>query len=103
MRTSTSERVDVPPPTDGPPRCPGRRTLDSSTTHPRDTEMTAVDPHAPAGATRTETDSMGPVQVPVDHYWGAQTQRSLHHFAISRDTMPAVSYTHLTLPTIYSV
>ena len=62
MRTSTSERVDVPPPTDGPPRCPGRRTLDPSTTHPRDTEMTAVDPHAPAGATRTETDSMGPVE-----------------------------------------
>jgi hypothetical protein len=56
--------------------------------HPRDTEMNAVDPHAPAGATRTETDSMGPVQVPADHYWGAQTQRSLHHFAISRDTMP---------------
>jgi fumarate hydratase class II len=50
--------------------------------------MTAVDPTAPAGPTRTETDSMGPVEVPADHYWGAQTQRSLHHFAISRDTMP---------------
>jgi fumarate hydratase class II len=50
--------------------------------------MTAVDPTAPAGPTRTETDSMGPVRVPADHYWGAQTQRSLHHFAISRDTMP---------------
>jgi fumarate hydratase, class II len=34
------------------------------------------------GATRTETDSMGAVEVPVDRYWGAQTQRSLHHFAI---------------------
>jgi fumarate hydratase class II len=33
-------------------------------------------------ATRTETDSMGAVEVPVDRYWGAQTQRSLHHFAI---------------------
>ena len=31
---------------------------------------------------RTETDSMGPVEVPADRYWGAQTQRSLHHFAI---------------------
>jgi fumarate hydratase class II len=51
--------------------------------------MTAVDPHAPASAaTRTETDSMGPIEVPAEHYWGAQTQRSLHHFAISRDTMP---------------
>ena len=58
-----------------------------NSTHPRD-EMTAVDPHAPAGATRTESDSMGPIEVPADHYWGAQTQRSLHHFAISRDTMP---------------
>jgi fumarate hydratase class II len=50
--------------------------------------MTAVDPHAGVAATRTETDSMGPIEVPADHYWGAQTQRSLHHFAISRDTMP---------------
>ena len=32
---------------------------------------------------------MGPIEVPADHHWGAQTQRSLHHFAISRDTMPA--------------
>ena len=34
------------------------------------------------GATRTEFDSMGPMEVPADRYWGAQTQRSLHHFAI---------------------
>ncbi len=34
------------------------------------------------GPTRTETDSMGAVEVPADRYWGAQTQRSLHHFAI---------------------
>ncbi len=34
------------------------------------------------GATRTETDSMGAVEVPADRYWGAQTERSLHHFAI---------------------
>ena len=33
-------------------------------------------------STRTETDSMGPIEVPADRYWGAQTQRSLHHFAI---------------------
>ncbi len=32
--------------------------------------------------TRTETDSMGAIEVPADRYWGAQTQRSLHHFAI---------------------
>ena len=43
------------------------------------------------GATRTETDSMGAVEVPADRYWGAQTQRSLHHFAIgdpSAERMP---------------
>jgi fumarate hydratase class II len=41
---------------------------------------------------RTETDSLGPIEVPVDRYWGAQTQRSLHHFAIgdpAADRMPA--------------
>src|SRR5690606_6044064 len=31
---------------------------------------------------RTETDSMGAVQVPADRLWGAQTQRSIHHFPI---------------------
>jgi fumarate hydratase class II len=38
--------------------------------------------------TRTETDSMGAIEVPADHYWGAQTERSLHHFAIGEDRMP---------------
>ena len=38
--------------------------------------------------TRTETDSMGAVQVNSDRYWGAQTQRSLKYFAIAEDTMP---------------
>jgi fumarate hydratase class II len=38
--------------------------------------------------TRTETDSMGAIEVPAHHYWGAQTQRSLHHFAIGDDRMP---------------
>ena len=38
--------------------------------------------------TRTETDSMGPIEVPFDHLWGAQTERSLHHFAIGHDKMP---------------
>lgn len=31
---------------------------------------------------------MGPIEVPADHYWGAQTERSLHHFAIGEDRMP---------------
>src|SRR5215210_4259767 len=38
--------------------------------------------------TRTETDSMGAIQVESDKYWGAQTERSLHHFNIGFDTMP---------------
>jgi len=41
-----------------------------------------------AMATRTETDSMGAVEVPVDRYWGAQTERSLYHFPIGTDLMP---------------
>jgi fumarate hydratase, class II len=36
----------------------------------------------PPSITRTETDSMGAIEVPAHRYWGAQTQRSLHHFAI---------------------
>ena len=38
--------------------------------------------------TRIETDSMGEIEVPADKYWGAQTQRSLHHFDIGKDLMP---------------
>jgi fumarate hydratase class II len=38
--------------------------------------------------TRVETDSMGPIDVASDRYWGAQTQRSLHHFNIGDDRMP---------------
>ncbi len=37
---------------------------------------------------RTETDSMGEIEVRSDKYWGAQTQRSLHHFDIGFDVMP---------------
>jgi fumarate hydratase class II len=39
-------------------------------------------------ATRTESDTLGEVEVPADRYWGAQTQRSLHHFSIGEDRMP---------------
>jgi fumarate hydratase class II len=39
-------------------------------------------------ATRTETDSMGPIAVPADRYWGAQTQRSLRYFFIGHDLTP---------------
>jgi fumarate hydratase class II len=38
--------------------------------------------------TRTESDSMGKIDVPADRYYGAQTARSLIHFAIGKDVMP---------------
>lgn len=38
--------------------------------------------------TRNESDSMGTIQVAENVYWGAQTERSLHHFAIGDDLMP---------------
>ena len=41
---------------------------------------------------RKETDSMGEIDVPAEHYWGAQTQRSLIHFAIGDDHMPKQVY-----------
>ncbi len=43
---------------------------------------------APAGPTRTETDSFGPIAVAADRYWGAQTQRSLEHFRIGGERIP---------------
>ncbi|MDH6245435.1 class II fumarate hydratase [Mycobacterium sp. OTB74] len=42
--------------------------------------------------TRHESDSMGGIDVPADHYWGAQTQRSLVHFDIGDDRMPKAVY-----------
>jgi fumarate hydratase, class II len=41
---------------------------------------------------RREFDSLGTVLVPADHYWGAQTQRSLEHFNIGNDRMPKEVY-----------
>src|SRR5438094_6146039 len=45
-----------------------------------------------ATGTRRETDSMGGIDVPADRYWGAQTERSLRHFAIGNDRMPKRVY-----------
>ncbi|HEX3371908.1 MAG TPA: class II fumarate hydratase [Candidatus Acidoferrales bacterium] len=55
----------------------------------KDTTLDAKTTNSPAkGPTRTESDSMGKIEVPVDRYYGAQTARSLIHFDIGRDTMP---------------
>ncbi len=52
--------------------------------------------HLPIGIAATgerkETDSMGEIEVPANHYWGAQTERSLIHFAIGDDHMPKQVY-----------
>ncbi|OAN59899.1 class II fumarate hydratase [Sphingomonas sp. TDK1] len=45
-----------------------------------------------ATGTRDEFDSMGTVAVPANRYWGAQTERSLHHFNIGGDRMPKAVY-----------
>ena len=39
-------------------------------------------------ATRTETDSFGPLEVPAEKYWGAQTQRSIMNFPIGWEKQP---------------
>src|ERR1700693_4906765 len=41
-----------------------------------------------SGSTRSETDSFGPIEVPADRYWGAQTERSRQNFRIGHDRMP---------------
>ena len=43
---------------------------------------------SPSPATRTESDTFGPIEVPADRYWGAQTQRSLQNFRIGGERMP---------------
>src|SRR3954468_19176379 len=50
--------------------------MDRSTASPR------------SGPSRTETDSFGPIDVPSDRYWGAQTERSRQNFKIGQDRMP---------------
>jgi fumarate hydratase class II len=43
---------------------------------------------ATTAGTRVEKDTFGPIEVPAERLWGAQTQRSLHHFKISGERMP---------------
>jgi len=50
--------------------------------------MARSTPSRGSGATRTETDSFGPIEVPADRYWGAQTERSRQNFRIGQDRMP---------------
>jgi fumarate hydratase class II len=63
--------------------------MDNTAAHPvlRDVPI-GID----ATGKRAETDSMGSIEVPANRYWGAQTQRSLVHFAIGDDRMPKRVY-----------
>jgi fumarate hydratase class II len=62
------------------PRAAGARFLQpAKSTQSREAKMTT---------TRTEYDTFGPIEVPDEHYWGAQTQRSLGNFKIGSERMP---------------
>jgi len=50
--------------------------------------MTGSSRSTQAKSTRVETDSFGPIEVPADRYWGAQTERSRQNFRIGQDRMP---------------
>ncbi len=50
--------------------------------------MNSSAPDQSTVGTRVESDSFGMTEVPTKHWWGAQTQRSLHYFAISTERMP---------------
>src|ERR1700739_331446 len=73
-----------------------RRSLATSHTLPATLSLIALQEIAMSEATqfaksvptRSESDSMGSIDVPMDRYYGAQTARSLIHFAIGKDTMP---------------
>jgi len=58
----------------------------------RNEQLRSVPIGTGATGTRVESDSMGPIEVPAAHYWGAQTQRSLIHFSIGEDHMPKAVY-----------
>jgi fumarate hydratase class II len=47
--------------------------------------------------TRIETDSMGPIEVVADRYWGAQTERSRINFRIGEERMPRPLITALAI------
>src|SRR5712691_7448219 len=53
----------------------------------RDRRAASASP-GPSAKSRTETDIFGPIAVPADRYWGAQTQRSLENFPIGTEPMP---------------
>ena len=49
---------------------------------------TKIKPAVASTKTRVETDTFGPIEVPADRYWGAQTERSRRNFRIGEERMP---------------
>ena len=70
-----------------------RRTTDRR----RKTAAPVARPRVPVVRTRTETDSFGPIEVPADRYWGAQTERSRTNFRIGEERMPRPIITALAI------
>ena len=50
--------------------------------------MPLADGPQSSASTRTESDAFGPIEVPADRYWGAQTERSRQNFKIGDERMP---------------
>ena len=67
---------------------PRERAVRHALAAPIDNDAFVVSPGEEPMQTRVEKDTFGPIEVPADRLWGAQTQRSLHHFKISGERMP---------------
>src|SRR5215468_4698680 len=84
---------------DSPPAMRSRPTRARSTSQPararKSCFSTCRNIRAGMAGTRTEKDSFGPIEVPADHLWGAQTERSRRFFRISSERMP--------LPVVYAL
>ena len=79
--------MNPPSPNNTADNAVGSASATGATTASRASATNAMTATAPA--TRSERDTFGPIAVPADRMWGAQTQRSLEHFAISGERMPA--------------
>ncbi len=66
----------------------GRRRSGAARPLPQEVMAKAPTPKRTKTRTRTETDTFGPIEVPADRYWGAQTQRSIENFRIGTERMP---------------
>ena len=71
-----------------PATSPAPRSCGSTASARSDGRRPSTKPRTRTRKPRTETDTFGPIEVPADRYWGAQTQRSLENFRIGTERMP---------------